>query len=75
MDKYDLTQEQWDEMVIAKLDATQKELNEGTAKLFPFKKTHARVLKRIEEIAQKERAKTVLTLQTSYIDESETASL
>ena len=70
MDKYDLTQEQWDEMVTAKLKETEKALDDGTAVLSPYKETHARIMKHIEELAEKERAKTALSFQPDYTYES-----
>ena len=73
MDKYDLTQEQWDEMVTAKLKETEKALDAGTAELVPYKETRARIMKHLEEIAEKERAKTALSYQANYSYESDTA--
>ena len=75
MDKYDLTQEQWDEMVTAQLKETEKALDAGTVKLIPYKEARARFMKRIEEIAEKERVKTVLSYQPNYSYESENITI
>ena len=71
MDKYDLTQEQWNEMVTAQLKETEKALDAGTAIFVPYKEVRARIMKRIEEAAEKERSETVLAYQTNYSYESD----
>ena len=54
MDKHDLTQEQWDEMVTDQLKETEKTLDAGTAVFAPYKEVRARIMKRIEKAAEKE---------------------
>ena len=66
MDKYDLTQEQWEEMVTAKLKETEKALDAGTVEFIPNKEAHTQVMGYIAEIAEIEHAKTALSYQTSY---------
>ena len=75
MDKYDLTQEQWDEMVTAKLKETEKALDDGTAVFVPYKEMRARLMKRIEEIAEKEHAKTAATYQISHTYEQDSVTV
>ena len=58
MDKCDLTQEQWNEMVTAGLKETEKALDAGTAIFVPYEDMRKRIMKRIEEAAEKERSKT-----------------
>ena len=69
MDKYNLTQEQWDEMVIAQLKATEKALDAGTVELIPNKEAHAQIMRHIAELAEKEHAKTALSFQASHLYE------
>ena len=66
MDKYDLTQEQWDAMVTARLEETEKALDAGTAVHVPYKEMRARLMKRIEEIAEKEHEKAASSYQFSH---------
>jgi predicted transcriptional regulator len=75
MDKYDLTQEQWDEKVTAKLKEIEKALDDGTAEFVPYEEARARIMKRIEEAAEKERAKTALSFETSYTYESDSVTV
>ena len=75
MDKYDLTQEQWDEMVTAKLKEMEKALDAGTAELIPNKEAHAQIMRHIEEIAEKERARTALSYQTDYLYEPDRVTI
>ena len=75
MDRYDLTQEQWDEMVITELKETQKDLDAGTAVLIPYKEVRAGIMRRIEEIAEKEHAKTAQSYQICQPYESDTVSV
>ena len=70
MDKYDLTQEQWDEMVTAQLKETEKALDAGTVEDIPNKEAHTQIMEYIAKIAEKEHAKTVLSYQTSHSYES-----
>jgi len=70
MDKYDLTQEQWDEMVTTQLKETEKALDAGTVEAIPNKEAHAQIMEYIAKIAEKEHAKTALSYETSYSYES-----
>jgi diphthamide synthase subunit DPH2 len=56
MDKYDLTQEQWDEMVTARLKETEKALDAGTVEFVSNKEGHAQIMKHIAELAERQRA-------------------
>jgi hypothetical protein len=75
MRKYDLTQEQWDEMVTAQLKETEKALDAGTEELIPYKEARARIMQLIEEAAEKERAKTALSFQTSELYEQDSVTV
>ena len=75
MDKYDLTPEKWDEMVTAQLKKTKKNLEAETVELIPFKEVNARLMRHIEEIAEKEHAKTALSYETSQLYESPNAPI
>jgi len=69
MDKYNLTQEQWDEMVTAQLKETEKALDAGTVEFVPYKEVRAKIMKRIEEAAEREHSKTILSYQANYSHE------
>ena len=73
MNKYYLTQEQWNEMVTAQLKETGKDLDAGTAKLVPYKEARARIMKHIEDIAEKEHVRTALSYQANYSYETDAA--
>ena len=75
MKKYDLTQEQWDEMVTAQLKETEKALDAGTEELIPYEEVHARIMKRIEAAAEKERAKTALAFQSNVLYEQDSVTV
>jgi hypothetical protein len=75
MNKYDLTQEQWDEMVTAQLKETAKALDAGTEELIPYEEVHARIMKRIEAAAEKERTKTALAFQTNDLYEQDSVTV
>ena len=70
MDKHELTQVQWDEMVTTQLKETEKALDSGTVDLIPFKEVSSRLMRHIEEIAEKEHAKAALSYETSQLYES-----
>ena len=74
MDKYNLTQEQWDEMVTAQLKATEKALDAGIVELIPNKEGHDQIMKHIAEIAEKEHAKTALSFQASHLYEPDSVT-
>jgi len=75
MDKYNLTQEQWDEMVTTQLKEASKSLDEGTAELIPNKQAHAEIIKYIGGIAEKEHAKTTSFYQASRAYGSDTSAI
>ena len=65
MNKYDLTQEQWDEMVTTQLKETEKALDAGTVEFISNKEAHAQIMRYIAKIAENEHAKTALSYQAS----------
>jgi len=75
MDKYDLTQKQWDEMVTAQLKETEKALDAGTVEVIPNKEAHAQIMDYIAKTAEKEHAKTALSYQASYPYESNSVTI
>ena len=75
MDKYDLTQEQWDEMVTGRLKSAEKALKDGTAMLIPYKQARTEIMEHIQQIAEKERAKAALSYQSNYSYESESTTV
>ena len=75
MNKYDLTQEQWDEMVTTQLKETEKALDAGTVELIPNNEAHAQIMQYIAKIAEKEHAKTALSYQTSQTYEHDSVTV
>ena len=75
MDKYDLTQEQWNEMVTAQLKEARRDLDAGTAKLVPYEEVRERIMKHIEQAAEKERSETALSYSATQLYESNTVSI
>ena len=66
MNKYDLTQEQWNEMAKERTTETLKSLDEGSCELIPNKQAHAEIIEYIGEIAEKEHSKTTSFYQASH---------
>ena len=75
MDKYDLTQEQWNEMVTAQLKEARRDLDAGTAKLVPYEEARERIMKRIRQAAEKERSEVALSYSNTQPYESTAASV
>ena len=70
-----MTQEQWNEMVTAQLKEAKRDLDAGTAKLVSYEEARARIMKRIEQAAEKERSETALSYSATQSYESNTVSV
>ena len=62
-------------MVTVQLREARRELDAGTAKLVPYEEARERIMKRIEQAAEKERSETALSYSATQLYESNTVSI